>query len=89
MAPPAICQPPTASAAGLAYGTIPTCIYTSKSPIVQVMSKNPKTIRQHLLAAEAVALMEEKKINGVIVVNEQHQPIGALNMHDLLKAGVV
>lgn len=59
------------------------------SPIVQVMSKNPKTIRQHLLAAEAVALMEEKKINGVIVVNEQHQPIGALNMHDLLKAGVV
>lgn len=59
------------------------------APIVQVMSKNPKTIRQHLLAAEAVALMEEKKINGVIVVNEQHQPIGALNMHDLLKAGVV
>ena len=59
------------------------------SPIVQVMSKNPKTIRQHLLAAEAVALMEEKKINGVIVVNEQHKPIGALNMHDLLKAGVV
>lgn len=59
------------------------------SPIVQVMSKNPKTIRQHLLAAEAVALMEEKKINGVIVVDEQHKPIGALNMHDLLKAGVV
>ncbi len=57
--------------------------------IVQVMSKNPKTIRQHLLAAEAVALMEEKKINGVIVVDEQHKPIGALNMHDLLKAGVV
>ena len=59
------------------------------SPIVQVMSKNPKPIRQHLLAAEAVALMEEKKINGVIVVDEQHKPIGALNMHDLLKAGVV
>ena len=59
------------------------------APIVQVMSKNPKTIRQHLLAAEAVALMEEKKINGVIVVDEQHKPIGALNMHDLLKAGVV
>ncbi|HNH44539.1 MAG TPA: KpsF/GutQ family sugar-phosphate isomerase [Agitococcus sp.] len=57
--------------------------------IVQVMSKNPKTIRQHLLAAEAVALMEDKKINGVIVVDEQHKPIGALNMHDLLKAGVV
>ena len=59
------------------------------TPIVQVMSKNPKTIRPQLLAAEAVALMEEKKINGVIVVDDNHQPVGALNMHDLLKAGVV
>lgn len=59
------------------------------TPIVQVMSKHPKTIRSHLLAAEAVALMDDKKINGVIVVDEQYQPIGALNMHDLLKAGVV
>ncbi len=33
--------------------------------------------------------MEEKKINGVIVVDEQRRPVGALNMHDLLKAGVV
>ena len=59
------------------------------TPIVQVMTKNPKTIRPQLLAAEAVALMEEKKINGVIVVDEQQRPVGALNMHDLLKAGVV
>lgn len=59
------------------------------TPIVQVMTKNPKTIRPQLLAAEAVALMEEKKINGVIVVDDNHQPVGALNMHDLLKAGVV
>ena len=59
------------------------------TPITQVMNKNPKTIRPQLLAAEAVALMEEKKINGVIVVDELHRPVGALNMHDLLKAGVV
>jgi arabinose-5-phosphate isomerase len=59
------------------------------TPIVQVMTKNPKTIRPQLLAAEAVALMEEKKINGVIVVDEHQHPVGALNMHDLLKAGVV
>lgn len=59
------------------------------TPIVQVMTKNPKTILPQLLAAEAVALMEEKKINGVIVVDEHLHPVGALNMHDLLKAGVV
>ena len=59
------------------------------TPIVQVMTKNPKTILPQLLAAEAVALMEEKKINGVIVVDEYRHPVGALNMHDLLKAGVV
>ena len=53
------------------------------------MTKNPKTILPQLLAAEAVALMEEKKINGVIVVDEYRHPVGALNMHDLLKAGVV
>jgi arabinose-5-phosphate isomerase len=59
------------------------------TPMIQVMTKNPKTIRPQLLAAEAVALMEEKKINGVIVVDEYRHPVGALNMHDLLKAGVV
>ena len=35
------------------------------------------------------AFLLEKKINGVIVVDEQRRPVGALNMHDLLKAGVV
>jgi arabinose-5-phosphate isomerase len=57
--------------------------------ITSVMNKTPKTIRPQLLAAEAVALMEEKKVNGVIVVDAQRRPVGALNMHDLLKAGVV
>jgi arabinose-5-phosphate isomerase len=33
--------------------------------------------------------MEQKRINGLIIVNEQNHPIGALNMQDLLKAGVL
>ena len=41
------------------------------------------------LAAEALNIMERKRINGLIVVNEKNQPIGALNMQDLLKAGVL
>lgn len=57
--------------------------------IASVMNKTPKTILPQLLAAEAVALMEEKKINGIIIVDSENHPVGALNMHDLLKAGVV
>lgn len=33
--------------------------------------------------------MEDKKINGLFIVNSEQQPLGALNMHDLLKAGVI
>jgi arabinose-5-phosphate isomerase len=57
--------------------------------IREVMNASPKTLSPNLLAVEAVAMMEEKKINGVIVVDAAGKPVGALNMHDLLKAGVV
>ena len=33
--------------------------------------------------------MEDKKINGLIIVDAQQHPIGAMNMHDLLKSGVL
>lgn len=56
--------------------------------IGEVMSKNPQTISSQLLAAEGLKLMEDKKINGLLVT-ENNQLIGALNMHDLLKAGVM
>jgi len=42
-----------------------------------------------MLAAQALQLMEQHKINALIVCDENHQPVGALNMHDLLKAGVI
>jgi arabinose-5-phosphate isomerase len=42
-----------------------------------------------MLAAEALNIMETKRINGLIVVDETNRPIGALNMQDLLKAGVI
>lgn len=57
--------------------------------IGQVMTKNPVTGRADMLAAEAVTLMENKKISGLVVVDKDNNVIGALNMHDLLKAGVV
>ncbi|GGP64939.1 KpsF/GutQ family sugar-phosphate isomerase [Shewanella saliphila] len=57
--------------------------------IAQVMTQNCVTSPSGILAAKALQIMEEKNINGLIVVNQQHQPIGALNMLDMVKAGVI
>jgi len=57
--------------------------------ISQVMAKSCTTATADILAAEALNIMENKRINGLIVVNDKNQPIGALNMQDLLKAGVL
>ncbi len=57
--------------------------------IAELMTRNPITVFQDALAAEAVHLMEERKINGVLAVDADGRLTGALNMHDLLRAGVV
>lgn len=59
------------------------------TPISQVMHANPQTILPNRLAVEAVELMEQRKINGLLVTDADGVLIGALNMHDLLKAKVV
>jgi arabinose-5-phosphate isomerase len=55
----------------------------------EVMTPNPRTIKADLLAAEAVHLMQTARITQLLVVNEQNVLIGALNVHDLLRAGVM
>lgn len=55
-----------------------------------VMTRNPVTIGAQQLAAEAVHLLEQRKIgSGLIVVDDEGKVIGALNIHDLLRARVV
>ncbi|RXR08622.1 KpsF/GutQ family sugar-phosphate isomerase [Pseudoxanthomonas composti] len=54
-----------------------------------LMTRNPKTIDARQLATEAARLMETHKISGLIVVDEERRPVGALNIHDLLRARVV
>jgi len=54
-----------------------------------VMMRNAKTVRPDSLAAAAVHLMETHRITALIVVEEDNTLIGALNVHDLLRAGVV
>lgn len=58
------------------------------TPIAAVMTRSCITVESGLLAAEAVRIMEQKRINALLVV-ENARLIGAINMHDLLLAGVV
>jgi len=55
----------------------------------QVMSANPKTISDAILAAEALTIMESASITALIVEDHSQHPIGVLHMHDILRAGVV
>lgn len=57
--------------------------------ISTVMTINSKIINAEKLAAEALQIMEENAINGLVITDHNNHPIGALNMYDLLKAGVV
>lgn len=69
--------------------TLDSNIDVHSSPIKDVMTANCKTIKQHLLAAEALTEMQQSKINDMLVVDDNNVLIGALNMHDFLRAGVV
>jgi arabinose-5-phosphate isomerase len=54
-----------------------------------VMTRTPKTIGMDALAVEAAQMMETHQINALLVVDPQHRVVGALNIHDLLRARVV
>lgn len=57
--------------------------------VEEVMTPGCLTIAAGELAAEALQLMESRRVNGLMVVDPAGRPVGALNMHDLLRAGVV
>jgi len=57
--------------------------------IAQVMHRQPHTVAASDLAVEAVRLMQEYKVNGLLALDDNGGLVGALNMHDLLRAGVV
>lgn len=59
------------------------------TPVVTVMSREPKSIGPDRLAVEAARMMEDHKISAVVVVDAAQQVVGALNIHDLLRAKVV
>ena len=57
--------------------------------VAELMTRGPKTIGPDKLAAEAAQLMEKHQINGLLVVDDEQRVVGALNIHDLLRARVV
>jgi arabinose-5-phosphate isomerase len=59
------------------------------TPITSVMTRGPRTINPDRLAVEAVQIMEQHKVNQLLVVDAGRRLVGALNMHDLFKAKVI
>jgi len=57
------------------------------NPVDQVMTKNPKTARPDQLAAEALELLNARKVTALFVV-ENAKPVGLVHLHDLLRIGV-
>lgn len=56
--------------------------------ISKVMTTGGATITANKLAVEAIQTMQQKKINALLVTDQDNKVVGALNMHDLLKAGL-
>jgi len=54
-----------------------------------LMNPDCTTVSPELLAVEGLALMQEHKINALVAVDGEKRLAGVLNMHDLLRAGVL
>ena len=57
--------------------------------IGEVMTRGGNAIDANILAAQALNIMESKKITALVVEDENHHPLGVLHMHDILRAGVI
>ena len=63
----------------LLYAESTSAVMTHKSPV---------TIDAHALAAEALAVMNEKSITSLFVADKAGKPVGIIHIHDCLRAGV-
>ena len=57
--------------------------------VTEVMTRKPSVTGPGTLAAEVVNMMQQNSFNSIIAVDDEHRPVGALNMHDLLRAGLL
>ena len=73
-----------------------TCVARWKNPatcatsgVAQVMSRSPRTVQPGQLAVDAAKLMEDHRVSQILVVDHHGLLVGALNMHDLMRAKVI
>lgn len=69
--------------------TLPKVRDFASAKVADFMTVSPVTIGPDELAVEAVSLLEEKRKTQLVVVNAKREVVGALHMHDLLRAKVV
>jgi len=60
----------------------------SKLTAKEVMSLNPKTLTEDVLAVEALDLMKKRNITSIFVVDNQGLYLGVLHLHDIIKEGI-
>jgi arabinose-5-phosphate isomerase len=60
-----------------------------ETPISEFMTTNCKVASPSMLAVELLEMMQTHKINGLMITDQAQNLVGAINMHDLLRAGVV
>ena len=61
----------------------------TKFKIKEVMTVNPSVVNKEMLAAQAMHILQAKKIDEIPVVDANNRPVGLLDVQDLLKAGLV
>ena len=58
-------------------------------PIAEVMTRNPTTVPENLLAAEALKLLEDKQYDNFPVVDAEGRAVGVIDVQDLIRAGII
>ena len=69
--------------------TLDTGLDPHSTPVTQVMTRGGRHIRPDALAEEAMHMMQQYSIQGLLVIDDEGKLAGALNFQDLLRAGVV
>jgi arabinose-5-phosphate isomerase len=59
-----------------------------QAPMASLMTRNPKVARPDMMAVKALEILSEFKIVELPVVNERHEPVGMLHLHDITRAGI-
>jgi arabinose-5-phosphate isomerase len=68
---------------------LPNVTDVNRTRIDALMTRDCKTASPEILAAEALRIMQDNRINALLVVDGERRLIGVLNMHDLLRARVI